>query len=452
MIGPETPVRRIGDVTYSTWVRVFSEVDSSIPDDQWEDCYDSCRPHSAMALAVALKESQLGKTAPARSNNALGIGPNRSFDIWADGFADFVTRLNSVAVPYTPVDISLRRFVQIYVGGPRCPGLIERGRPCANGESIVSIALYEEQTISRINAWLNESVPEPSPPSSDPVFGRVPKPANLDVRLVYNSTAWDDLGSRRINAILLHRMLGTLDGTDAYFRNEAAGSALTDFGIGLGKVYQWNDPFATVNGVWRAPWANGPATDVEGNGTAYFNRYGISAVNRDVASVEIAGYYDDPVPMSDLDRVIETVAWIADRARISWRIWPKNNDGIHCLLGHFEFSPKLCPGSVVIGLMPEIEERVFTRLRFDQGGMGQSPAPPPPRFPGLTIPEPAFLTLFPEAKPGQPFTNYYLKHWAPRGVYPSLRGIFDGEDGARYGLFPPYVLVYRNGKVELLRA
>ncbi|MCA9862082.1 MAG: N-acetylmuramoyl-L-alanine amidase, partial [Thermomicrobiales bacterium] len=199
-------------------------------------------------------------------------------------------------------------------------------------------------------------------------FGRVPKPENYSERIIAPgaNTAWDNLGARKPRGMVLHRMLGTLAGTDSYFRGAARNSACTDFGIGQGKVYRWTRPGANV-----APWASGPANGIDGDGAAFWQQYksdpaGVGIFNRDCESIEIEGLtYESPVPDADYQRLVELVAWRADLwLAIPWNRWPLNNDGVHCLLGHSEITDdKPCPGSVVYGLGGPLIEDVRAVLR-----------------------------------------------------------------------------------------
>jgi hypothetical protein len=268
-------------------------------------------------------------------------------------------------------------------------------------------------------------IPSPIPPPTptrDPVFGRVPLPKNFEARVITNNTAWDDLGPRAIKGICLHRMLGTLVGTDGYFRGEARNRALTDFGVGQGKVYQWNLVGGPVNGKVRSPHANGPASDVEGDGGAWMARNGgVVAVNRDCVSIEIEGLrYDSPfldnivtgeradphrivadlgaellpcgwpvgleramddgaddIGDRDFARVCELVARLCDLGTWPWHEWPKHN-GVHALLSHHEFGPKECAGSAVLRRVPEIIATVGAMLRYWQVDSVVNPQAPKP--------------------------------------------------------------------------
>ena len=108
------------------------------------------------------------------------------------------------------------------------------------------------------------------------VYGRVPKPAIVDKQ---GTTAgkpagrgWDNLGKHNFKGFALHRMWGTLAGTDSHFGNPSVG-ALTDYGLGSanidgaaldGRIHQYNDPYG-----YRSPWASGPVSAPYGDGLAY---------------------------------------------------------------------------------------------------------------------------------------------------------------------------------------
>ena len=300
------------------------------------------------------------------------------------------------------------------------------------------------------------SVPVPDPPKPDraPTLGRVPPPEGFAVRLIQNNSAWDDLGARIPRGIVLHRMLGTLLGTDGYFRGEAAGRALTDFGVGIGRVYQWND----LRGR-RAPWASGPADGVDGDGTAFFARYGINAINRDCASVEIEGNYEMPLPVADKQRLIELVAWLADSwLGVTWEQWPRNRDGIHALLGHSEFTnSKICPGPVVYAFVPELIESVRARLRQFQVGAADdtgSSTPPVKRFP-VDIPDEVVLAMFAEANPDVakgPVTAAWLAACKRDNRWYVFERKVDGDDGWAYWIFGGAVIRAKGGRVEEVEA
>lgn len=348
---------------------------------------------SALALAQSYKESQYGKTA--RGKNPLGLMmPDghtlMTFDSWRQAFQEWERRMANPSYKngvYMPEDLSLGKYIRIYVAGP--------GPGYANGESAESVALYLAQTIARLNRYFGYDEKEPVWPISEPsaptesgspagdngsrteiTFGRVPRPQNYAEHILAPgiNTAWDDLGPRTPRGLILHRMQGTLIGTDAYFAGAARKKACTDFGIGKGsdgrwnRIIRWTQPGASV-----APWASGPADGIDGDGAAFWQRYksdpiGVSIFNRDCESIELEGNYDSPINDVTYQALVELVSWRADAwLRIPYDRWPLNNDGIHCLLGHSEVTnQKICPGPVFYALVPRLIEDVRVRLRSYQ--------------------------------------------------------------------------------------
>lgn len=354
-ISDATPFRLIGDIPFARFEEILRNGNSPFAGEA-RACYTACLGHTAFALAQSAKETEYGRTARSGTNNAFNIMPNgsqvASYPSWADSFASFAERCRDVYARsgvYTPAEMSLRQMLTVFIGGPGC--LSSNGATCANGETRDSIDLAVRQAVDRVNTYLSGSAVNPAtpnPPATTVKIGAVPRPQNFSERLLPQNinTAWDDLGRRIPRGIVLHRMLGSLDGTDAFFRstapypNGAARNARTDFGVGAGKVYQWTPLNSNI-----APWASGPANGVEGDGIAFVNRYGINAINRDCASVEVAGQYADPVTGQDWQRLVEVVAWIADSwLKLRHDQFPKNADGLHCVLWHDEFANKPCPG------------------------------------------------------------------------------------------------------------
>ena len=440
-------MRSCGDLPRATWVSelagspLLATVDAIIA---------AASPHGALCLCQAKRESSYGANATARANhNAWGLmvpGSNPSqlqyFATWADGAKEFSKRLSNANPPYDPHDISIKDYLLTYVGGPLCRQT--QGSICANGETGASIARYTDGLLADLNRLLAAS-PSPAPPppgpgpapQPSPVFGNVPLPANFATRLVTNSTAWNDLGKRIPRGIVLHRMLGTLDGTDAYFRTTAAGTALTDFGVGAGKVYQWND----LNGR-RAPWASGPADGLKGDAVVFVQKYGIDAINRDCASIEIAGQYNDPVPDADMARLVELVAWLADAwLKIPAAQWPTTNDGLEAIHFHSDFtSQKPCPGPVVKNALPLLEQMVKDRLTIFQTGH-----PPAPRFPNpAALDDATIQQWFPWADADGPITQWIMANRWAKGKMPDL---IKSVPGRFYLLSDGTILTYANKTV-----
>jgi hypothetical protein len=265
--------------------------------------------------------------------------------------------------------------------------------------------------------------PVPVPETREPVvFGRVPHPPFQD-RIIQNNTAWDDLGPRKIVGSCRHSMVGSLSGTDIYFRGEARNKALTDYGIGGatdgtldGVIYRWNDPRGR-----RAPWANGPTNGLEGDGPAFVRVYGVVGVNRDLVSIERSDGGDINTPMSEkqFESMAQLTAYWADQAEIPWYDFPINpKSGVVTDMEHWEFSTKDCPFAPVRSQTTRLQNRIRAILK--QWQVGLTPVDPRPEEPPPV--------------PVEPATGY------PVGMDEKLArdlfGFFTKQDGTKVGFDP----------------
>lgn len=389
LITRDTPFREIGPISLETFRAILHGAGS--PVGPVEEVHRIAGSDSALLVSIMRRESSLGKSDLAgRTRNPLGLKlPDNSgfctYGCWATAIAEWRLRLRDPQYKggvYYPashggVALSLADFLTIYVGGPGC--LSSGMQTCANGENRESINRYIDAVVVDLNADLG-TVVKPNPDQGGLVFGRVPNP-NIVNRIipgdvgggawvpVGRNSAFDHLGTRSFRGICLHIMEGTLDGTDAYFRNDARMRALTDFGIGWSvsrnayQIYQWNSMASN-----RAPWASGPATDPEGDGPAFLAKYGVNAVNRDLRSIELAGRAGQVLPAESITLAVNLMAYLADQAKVPWHEWPYRN-GLPLIYGHWEFSPKVCPGSWVIAQIPSMSDRVGQVLkRYQTGG------------------------------------------------------------------------------------
>jgi len=225
------------------------------------------------------------------------------------------------------------------------------------------------------------------------VFGRVPMPVH-ERRIVENSRAWNDLGARTIRGVVWHRMYGTLWGTDGYFRGAAAGTALTDIGIGVeatdgrendGRCFMWNDPRGR-----RAPWANGPATKSRDDGKKFIDRYGVNGVNRDLFSIEVSGLAGS-TPLSEKARrkIVEWTAYWADQYKVSHETFPAiPAEGRSFVIWHGEINGDkwgVCPGAVIEGQTNAMIAEVKALLKQYQEGTAVEYADPQPVSAGTRV-------------------------------------------------------------------
>jgi hypothetical protein len=224
----------------------------------------------------------------------------------------------------------------------------------------------------------------------------VPHPGFLD-RPIYKpeGQGWDNLGKRTPKFVVLHRMIGSLWGTDGYFR-EPGVNALTDYGVGVaaqdgaaqaGVIIRWNDPEGT-----RSGWASGPVNGAYGDGLAIVNKYGINAVNRDGVSIEISGMYDTAVDDAAIEEIAKLMAYWWDQMKIPHTSAPINPaTGISAVVWHQEFTigtGKVCPGTVVMALTQRLIDRAKAIMKPYQEGTTKptTPTTPAPE-PAINLPE-----------------------------------------------------------------
>lgn len=390
----DTPIRLIGDCR-EVVARGVLDYAKSPAMAEFGAVFLAMRGHSIALLALMAKETEYGRTANATCNgwNTIdGSSPYfTAYPYWEAGTKAAIRRFTDYSYKdgvYEP-EITVAQFIQTWQGGPECR--TSGYARCANGETRESIELSISQFLDRANRIIrantntkpatptpNPTMPEPTTPvPSEPKpgiairFGLVPKPANYSERIIAPgvNSAYDRLGARLARGLILHRMIGTLLGTDSWFRTGAARSALTDFGVGIGRVYRWTQPGAAIT-----PYASGPADGIDGDGLPFWQKYkndpiGASVFNRDCESIEVEGLtYDDPVPSADYQRLVELVAWRADSwLRIPYNRWPLNDDGVHCLLGHSEVTDqKPCPGWQVYEIAGRLIDDVRDRLEHYQ--------------------------------------------------------------------------------------
>lgn len=230
------------------------------------------------------------------------------------------------------------------------------------------------------------------------VFGRVPHPPFVD-RLIPDAqtSAWDDLGPRNIVGTCQHTMVGSLWGTDLWFRDDPASGrmaqGLTDYGVGGatdgeydGVIFRWNDPRGR-----RAGWANGGSDGLEGDGVAFVRTLGVNAINRDLVSIERSdgsNYATQPLSPKQFESLAALHAYWADQARIPWTSYPVNPHiagGLVTYLEHREFAIKGCPYAPVMNEVQRLQDRIRAIMKQYQGDATVTPVPveptPPPKPP-----------------------------------------------------------------------
>lgn len=274
---------------------------------------------------------------------------------------------------------------------------------------------YAEKIVARGNAIFPD-LPDQTGgavPDLDMTNGLIPLPPTIariiDVsrRCTGDRRGWDDLGNRTIRGVVLHRSQGSWDGNIGHFASHCPG-ALTDLQVHhvdgrMMRFVRLADPPASI----RSPsgWANGRVEGAYGDGKAFVDRYGVDAVNRDLESCEITGYFAQPGETTREDPVGDacwaTLAqWIASRAHdygIAWETFPAipNEGNRSFVIWHQEFTigtGKVCPGKAVMDGTPALIERTKAIMREAQTGAGETPT-------ATTTPRPATATTTTTAGP-----------------------------------------------------
>jgi N-acetyl-anhydromuramyl-L-alanine amidase AmpD len=133
--------------------------------------------------------------------------------------------------------------------------------------------------------------------------------------------------------VIVHIMVGTLTGTDGWFRNPAA-RVSAHFGTSKdGRLYQWVD---TSNKAWHAMSANGFAIGVESEGSP-----------------------PDKLTDKQLQRTAEVLAWAHKVHGIPLKLAKTASDsglGWHGMAGGV-FGHPACPGANIVAQLPEIVRR-----------------------------------------------------------------------------------------------
>lgn len=386
-----TPWRTVGSTTVASATAEFRTVGASPLVPYAAELLAAAGDIGRLMLAIS-KHEQQHSTYPsvaqqgqyANSHNFLSLASGYAngahtwfqYPTFAACAADWRTRLLSTTGPYRNA-VTISDLMHVYA--PSFENDTQR---------------YIDIVCQIINRNPPAGAPAAPPPATGLVYGKVPLPT-INVRDISGSlnTAWDDLGPRKAMFVVLHRMIGTLWGTDSYFRDDPYGRthARTDYGMDhlSGETLRWTNPLGNMS-----PWASGPWTAPPGDGLALVAKYGISAINRDGVSIEIAGSYSDPVSATTKNQLARLIAYWADQSLIPWDKWPISpRTGLTFIYWHSEFNGgKDCPGPTVKGYTNQLIEDVRAVLKTWQGAGGTAttpalpnPATPPPTQPPVIV-------------------------------------------------------------------
>ena len=394
-----TPWRHLGRVPYEIWRKRIVDA-GGLTETAQRGVWEACGDDSALMLEFLHAESSYSSdfaAIPAAWNNPWNLqiaGVGLKFESIVDCVLAWRERLYSTTYKQG-----------IYARTVTIADLISVYAPKSDGNDTDG---YIAKVVAGMNrngfdppvttpATPEEPVPgEEEKPMAELQFGRVPHPVYQD-RYISNSTAWNDLGKRGAKCVVWHRMYGTLWGTDSYFRGEASGRALTDYGVGVsatdganqaGVILRWNDPLGR-----RAPWASGPVSNPTGDGAKFVNLFGVNAVNRDGVSIEISGSGGTALDAKARAAVVALTAYWADQygkvlaaqgKQFDWTTFPiipsQDNRSFVCYHGEFyDGKRNSCPGAVVEAATNGMLAEVKAILKQYQAAT-VTPDPVPPMY------------------------------------------------------------------------
>jgi hypothetical protein len=245
-------------------------------------------------------------------------------------------------------------------------------------------------------------------------FGRVPHPPFTDRYIPSTENkAWDDLGPRRALGVCQHSMIGSLSGTDKWFRYPRSDgkwpTGLTDYGIGGstdgaldGVIWRWNDPLGR-----RSGWASGGSDGLEGDGPA---------IERSDGAV-----ISTPMSAKQFESICQLTAYWFDHAKVPWDKFPVNpHYGIVTHMLHKEFATKDCPFPAVYDRITEIQDRVRAILKqYQEAEVTPVPSPYPEGM-DLTVAEYLFG---PQFNPNGQVSKRWLERGKATEQWPLLREV-----------------------------
>lgn len=207
---------------------------------------------------------------------------------------------------------------------------------------------------------------------------------------------------------------------------ERARDALVDTIIArdgqIGLLNDWEDDRW---GGTRAGWANGGIDGLTSVGSAIVARYPGNQINEVFVSKEHVARTGQAITDAQMASSIALSAYVAQRAKVRWDTYPKNDAGLVVDPLHTDFAAKACPAEPFISTYyPVLVREVRAILTKHQtGSTNPNPTPVPPAFPGLPawLPEPHLRAAFPLADPAGVVTRAVVAWAARTGRVPIYR-------------------------------
>lgn len=234
-------------------------------------------------------------------------------------------------------------------------------------------------------------------------FGKVPKPP-MKLAIVEKPAHTGSMygydyvpGGRKILGVVHHETMGRGSGPwyQRFFscpNGERCRNALVDFLIDkAGVIWQLNDPFGV-----RAGWANGGGVGspggLEGDGPAFYAKFGASGINNRLISIEYEKLSHENFTDAQVQAGGALAAWIHDKDGQRWDEHPYTSKyGLVTSFLHFEFGTTNC-GKGELDDITRVQAATKGIMRKWQEGGSDDPVDPD--VPPLPEPEiPGGLTL-----------------------------------------------------------
>lgn len=370
--------RILGPCPYSQWFAVISYAGGP-PLLSSRDAYDAASEHAALCLAQLRWESVYGTQGVATSggHNPLGLRPKgggdgfATFATWADAIRNWHERITDSSYAYAPT-VTLAEYIHIYSpDSDNAPG---------------TEASYVASILSSLNEWGISPKETPVPTQQAVVFGRVPKPPIIELICPkpYEGAGFYRVAPRQNVGVCEHITdgHGSIEFYHSFFSTggERATDALVDFIIGRdGRIGMLNDWRGT-----RAPWANGNKLGMEGDGPAFYQRFGAEGIDQKLVSIEHEGRADEDWTGPQWLASVNLDAWLFDQMGVRYDSFPVHQDyGVVTHLFHSEFTNKggnaldECPGRYIKQRVTAYQADIRAVMMAHQVVAANEPKPPP---------------------------------------------------------------------------
>lgn len=437
MIDGHTPFRLIGPCDFDKWLEVAQLVESPIPEAELLRMWQAAGRHSALCLALLVKESTIGRDQSAqRNHNPLGLMAADGtglvwFAQWEDSVKEWVRRIEDVTYKsgvYGPADCPLTKFLVTYVGGPRC--YQTQGSICANGETWNgavggSVGLYLTQTIERLNDYVEGTAMPENPYRKPTIYSLGADYARWGLTKAQAdkvmSHKFPGRSGRKPLAIVLHIMDGTTSGSLQWW---ASGNANASSTVVVSKDGSVGRIIAEADG----PWTNGDVSKPSPKGQALLNKINGANPNLVTLSIENEGRPGDALTDAQLNALCWQITdWMNAYGLTTADIYK------HADLN--STSRAFCPGSYF--------DTVLNKLA------GNQPQPVPTTWPNKPawLPDSLIKTLFPEADPTGTRTKAWLTYCSSAGRAPR-RVAIHGQGTDQIIEFSDGLLIFSDGRLS----